>query len=109
RSFRCLLHAAQSAALLFKDAALHLRTEMLDQALDRPCRRVAERADGVAFDLFGDVEQRVDLADVCIAGAHPLHHAPHPAGAFAAWGALAAAFMLVEIADAADRGDDVGG
>ena len=34
--------------------------------------------------------------------------APHPAGALAARGALAAALMLVEIADAADRADDVG-
>src|SRR3546814_13066180 len=48
------------------------------------------------------------LLDALPIWAHPLHHAPHPAGAFAARGALAAAFMLVEIADAADRLDDVG-
>src|SRR3546814_19054016 len=65
-------------------------------------------SDLTLFDLLGHVEQRVDLADVGVAGAQPLHHAPHPAGAFAARGALAAAFMLVEIADAADRLDDVG-
>jgi hypothetical protein len=35
---------------------------MPDQALDRPGRRVAERADRVALDLLGDVEQHVDLA-----------------------------------------------
>src|SRR3546814_16702284 len=81
---------------------------MLDQPLDRPCGGVAVRTDGVAFDLLGDVEQSVDLADVGVAGAQPLHHAPHPAGALAARGALAAAFMLVEIADAADRLNDVG-
>src|SRR3546814_3946895 len=57
---------------------------MLDQPLDRPCGGVAERTDGVAFDLLGDVEQSVDLADVGVAGAQPLHHAPHPAGALAA-------------------------
>src|SRR3546814_4039178 len=81
---------------------------MLDQALDRPRRGVAERADGVAFDLLGHVEQRVDLADVGIAGAQAFHHAPHPAGALAARGALATAFMLVDIADPADRLNDVG-
>ena len=48
------------------------------------------------------------LADVGVAFAQPLHHAPHPAGAFAARRALAAALMLVEIGDAADRADDVG-
>jgi hypothetical protein len=36
-------------------------TEMPDQALDRPGRRIAERADRVAFDLLGHVQQHVDL------------------------------------------------
>src|SRR3546814_13080121 len=85
----------QRAAIL-ADTAFDFRAEMLDQPLDRPCGGVAERTDGVAFDLLGDVEQSVDLADVGVAGAQPLHHAPHPAGALAARGALAAAFMLVE-------------
>src|SRR3954470_15744296 len=82
---------------------------MLDEALDRPCRRVAERADGVTLDLLGDVEQLVDVADLGVAVAELFHHPPHPAGALAARGALAAALVLVEIADAADRADDVGG
>ena len=34
---------------------------MPDQALDRPGRRIAQRADGVAFDLAGDLVQRVDF------------------------------------------------
>ena len=46
--------------------------------------------------------------DLGIALAQPLHHPPHPARALAARRALAAALMLVEIADAADRADDVG-
>ena len=46
--------------------------------------------------------------DLGVAFAQPLHHPPHPAGALAARRALAAALMLVEIADAADRADDVG-
>ena len=41
--------------------SLHLRPEMADQALDRPSRGIAERADRMAFDLIGDVEQHVDL------------------------------------------------
>lgn len=35
------------------DARFDLMTEMRDQALDRPGGGVAERADGVTFDLFG--------------------------------------------------------
>ena len=82
---------------------------MADQALDRPGGGVAQRADRVAFDLLGDVVEIVDLVDLGIAFAQPLHHPPHPAGALAAGRALAAGFMLIEIRDAADRADDVGG
>ena len=81
---------------------------MLDQPLDRPGRRVAKGADGVAFDLLGDLMQHVDIGNLGIAGAQLFHHAPHPARAFAARCALTAALMLVEIADAADGLHDVG-
>jgi hypothetical protein len=53
--------ARQLARLKHGRASGNLDPEMADQALDRPGRRVAERADGVAFDLLGDVEQHVDL------------------------------------------------
>src|SRR4051812_40353202 len=81
---------------------------MADEALDRPGGRIAQRADSVALDLLGDVEQLIDIRYLRVAFAQPLHHAPHPPGALAARGALAATLMLVEIADAADRADDVG-
>src|SRR5215510_12379447 len=79
------------------DAPFDLGTEMADQALDRPGGRIAQGADGVAFDLFGDVEQHVDLAQFGLALHHALHHAVHPAGALAARRALAAALMHVEV------------
>src|SRR6202165_1064565 len=44
------------------DAPFDLRAEVAQQALHRPRRAVAERADGVALDLLGDLEQHVDLA-----------------------------------------------
>ena len=47
-SFRRLPHAGARG-----DAPFDLGTEMADQALDRPGRRVAQRADRVAFDLLG--------------------------------------------------------
>ena len=56
----------------------------------------------------GDLEQHVDLALVRPAFRHPRHDAPQPAGAFAAWRALAAALVPVEIRDAGDGADDVG-
>src|SRR3954471_24205453 len=104
-SLRRLQHALARA---LGDAALELWAEMPDQALDRPGGGVAQRADRMALDLLGDVEQLIDRLDLGVAGPQFLHDPPHPAGALTARGALAAALMLVEIADAADRADDVG-
>src|SRR6185437_5234961 len=73
------------------DAALDLGPEMRDQPLDRPGRRVAERADRMALDQLGDVEQHVDLALLRPALRHAGHHPPHPASALAARRTLAAA------------------
>ena len=64
KDFGCLQRAA-----IFADAALDFGAEVADQALDRPRRGIAERADRVALDLLGHVEQSVDLADVGVAGA----------------------------------------
>src|SRR5262249_61628765 len=49
-------------ARIFLDTLFDLMTEMRDQALDRPRRRIAQRADGVTLDLLGDLKQHVDLA-----------------------------------------------
>src|SRR3546814_2703251 len=106
-SLRRLHHRGSAAALV--DAPLDFRAEVADEALDRPGRRVAKRADRVAFHLTGHFLKQVDLVKLRVAGAKPLHHPPHPARAFAAGRALATAFMLVEIADPADRADDVRG
>src|SRR5688500_6246752 len=103
----CLCDASLPRAV-FADAALDLVSEVAEQALDRPRGRVAQGADGVAFDLLGDVEQQVDLAGLGPALHHALHHAVHPAGAFAARRALAAALVPVEVRQARDRLDDVG-
>src|SRR5215217_1455039 len=83
-------------------------TEVADQALDRPGGRIAEGADGVAFDLLGHREQHVDFALLGAAFDHAFHDAHHPACAFAARRALAAAFMLEEGSDPPDGTNDVG-
>src|ERR1700751_3352448 len=77
RDFRAGVDARARAIL--GDAVLHLVAEVPEQALDRTSGRVAEAADGVAFDLAGHVEQEVDLRHLRLAGDHPLHDAPHPA------------------------------
>src|SRR3954467_2980231 len=79
------------------DAPLDLGAAVPHQALHRPGRAVAERADGVPLDLLGHVHQHVDLAPVRAAFGHAHQHAPHPAHALAARRALAAALVLVEI------------
>src|SRR3546814_6254018 len=73
----------RSGLLVLADAALHLRAEMAQQALDRPGRGAAERADGMALDLIGPIEQRVDLVELGIAAHQAGPHAPHPAGSLA--------------------------
>src|SRR3569832_356355 len=82
---------------------------MADEALDRPWRGVAQDADRVALALLADVPELVDLLDARVARTQSLHHAPHPAGAFAARRALAAALVLVEIGVARDDADQIGG
>ena len=63
----------------------------------------------MAFDLARHLLQHVDLGDFGAAFDHAQHHPVHPAHALAAGGALAAAFMLVEGAEALDGADQVGG
>ena len=49
------------AAAAVIDHVFELVPVVLEEALHRPGRRIAERADGVAFDAVGDVEQQVQL------------------------------------------------
>ena len=100
-----LYEGARLAVLI--DTLFNFMAEVADEPLDRPCRGIAKRADCVPFDLFGHAQQHVDILMARIALGHLFHHAPHPAGAFAAWRTLAAAFVLVEIADARDRLDEI--
>ena len=49
------------------DTTFDFRAEMLDQPLDRPCRRITKGADGMPLDLARDLLQRFDLMDFGIA------------------------------------------
>src|SRR5690606_27347709 len=91
------------------DPRLDGRTEIADQALDRPCSRIAKRADGVTLDLLGHLEQHVDFALLSATLDHAFHDSHHPACALAARRALTAALVLEEGRDAPDGFDNVGG
>src|SRR5882724_6905225 len=82
-------------ARIFVDARLDLVAEMRDQALDRPGRGIAKRADGVTLDLFCHFQEHVDLTLVGTSIGHAGQNPPHPPRTLAARRALAAALMLV--------------
>src|SRR5690606_18477112 len=94
--FQTDIAALNGVAGIIVNALFNFRTEIADQTLNGPCSRIAKRADRVTFNLLGHVEQHVDFTLLRVTLDHAFHHAPHPAGAFAAWRALAAAFMLEE-------------
>mmetsp|Transcript_35252 Transcript_35252/g.64064 ORF Transcript_35252/g.64064 Transcript_35252/m.64064 type:complete len:454 (-) Transcript_35252:330-1691(-) len=91
------------------DPVLDNVLEGLDQPLHGPGCRIAQRADGVALDLAGDLLEHGDLALVGLAALHADQDALQPAGALAAGRALAAALVLVEVREPADGSDHVHG
>src|SRR5215475_15449450 len=104
---RRLAHSAVRICItrVLVDAPLDLGAEVAQQTLDGPCGAIAERTDCMTLDLLCHLHQHVDLALLRAAIRHTGQYAPHPSHALAAWRALAAAFMLVEIRDAGHRTD----
>ncbi len=76
--------------------------------MDRPSRRIAERADRVTFHLIRNLEQQIDLLRIGIARDETFHHAPHPAGALAAGRTLSARLVFIEPRQPRDRLHDIG-
>src|SRR5215831_17689613 len=69
-------HEAASAVI---DHVFELVTVVLEEALHRPRRGVAERADGVPLDVVRHVEQESELLAPRLPGDDALQHAVHPA------------------------------
>src|SRR5690348_9845379 len=88
------------AAAAVIDHVLELVAEMLEEALHRPGRGIAERADGVPFDTVGDIDEERELLAPRLAGEDPLQQPVHPARALATGRALTAGFRHVEPRDA---------
>src|SRR5512139_4339092 len=84
----CRAAARLDDAVAVLDVMLELVPEVSDEALHRPRGGVAERADGVPFDLVGDVDEHVDVGHAALPRQDPLQRAVEPSRAFAAGRAL---------------------
>src|SRR3990172_2122210 len=84
-------------APLVADVVLELGAEVLDEALDRQCRRVPERADRPPRDVVCHLVQELQVLHPAAAGLDPVHHAVEPAGALAARRALPAGLPAIKI------------
>src|SRR5687768_18424177 len=74
-----------------------LVAEVLDEALHRQRRGVAERADSAPGDVVGDVVKELQVLHAALALLDAMHDAVEPAGALAAGRALAAGLLEVEV------------
>src|SRR5688572_22528638 len=84
------LQVVRDQALLVLDVMDELVAEVLDEALHRQRRGVAQRADGAPGDVVGDVGQQLEVLHAALAVLDAVHHPVEPAGALAARGALPA-------------------
>src|SRR5579883_3392041 len=83
---RSLLLDDATAAVV--DHVFELVGVVLDEALHRPRRRIAERADRVALDVIRDVDEQAEVLAPALPGQDALQHPVEPPGALAARGAL---------------------
>src|SRR5215470_14254871 len=90
-------------ALLVVDVILELVAEMLDEALHRQRRGVAQRTDRAAGDVVGDVHEHVEVLASTLSMLDAVDHAPQPACPFSARRALAAGLGEVEVRQPQER------
>ena len=91
------------------DSFLQLRPEVTDQTLDRPSEGLAERADGVALDLLRKLLQHINLPFASETTLKAVHDLIRPLRTLATGGTLAAGLVVVELGEAGDGADHVGG
>src|SRR5690242_868392 len=70
------LHVRCDQTLSVVDVVLELVAEMLDEALDRERRGIAERADGATGDVVGDRSQQIEVLVATLSVLDAIHHAP---------------------------------
>lgn len=91
------------------DSCLKLGPEVSDQTLDGPCESLAESANGVTLDLLGELLHHVNLTLAGSTLLEALHDLLGPLGALTTRCALAARFVVVELAETGDGADNVSG
>lgn len=89
------------------DSILNLISIMFDKSLNRPSSGITQGTDGVAFDLFGEFMQHINLGVVGIAIFHSLQNVVEPSCSFPARSALPTAFMLIELRESKDGLDHI--
>ena len=92
-----LFHFDGLLRFVLLDAILHLGSEVSDEPLHRPRRRISQRADGVSLDLSCELIQHLNLGQLGLALGHARHHVVQPRRALTARGALTARLVLVEV------------
>lgn len=80
------------------DIVLKLMSEMLGKTAHGEHGGVGQGADGAAGHIVADGIKQFQIFGFAFAAGDAVHDAVEPAGAFAAGGALAAGFFVVEIA-----------
>src|SRR5215468_397664 len=99
-------HQTSSAVV---DHVFELVPVVLEEALHRPRRGIAEGADGVPFDAIRHIEEQAEFFAPRLTCEHALQHAVHPAGALPARRALATGLRHVEPRDAFEYAHHAGG
>lgn len=92
------------SSMIRVNPVLNFLSEMPYEPLHRPSSSVSQGANGVAFNLSGELIQHIDLCIVSPALLKPQHHLVHPRSAFSAGSALATGLVLVEFREAGDGG-----
>lgn len=82
-------------------------TEMTDQTLDGPGSSITQGTNGMPFNLASQLINHVNFGIIGSSLLQSFHDINQPGGAFTARGALAATFMLIKLAQAQDRVNDI--
>src|SRR5690606_19392664 len=94
---------------LVQDRVLELGPVMAQEALHRPSRSLTECTDGVSLDLPSRFAQHMKVLHRRAHVGNTTDHAVHPAGALAAWRALAATLLEIEPGNALAGAHHAGG
>src|SRR6185437_1567424 len=100
---------ADDAASAVLDHVFELVTKVLQEALHGPGGRIAEPADGMAFDAIGHVEQQAHILHARLAVEDAIEGTVQPARALAAGRALPAGLRHVEARQALESAHHAGG